>query len=96
LADLSAADANERASLRRELVEAGFDEVAITEQGLGKWKIALVHRGRDFDAAEALERMEELLAQFGLSLQENTLEMEISRTLTTASFLCFRNLPQSN
>jgi hypothetical protein len=96
LADLSAADEAGRAWLERELIAAGFDEVSITEQGLGKWRFELVHRGRDFGAEEALGRLEELLVQFGLVLQENTFEMEISRALTTASFLCFRDLPQSN
>ena len=93
VADISGADDAARTSLERELGAAGFDEVSITEQGIGKWKFDLVHRGHDFDASEALGRLDELLAEFGLILQENTVEMEISRTLTTASFLCLRDVP---
>lgn len=96
LADFTAADAHERASLGRELVEAGFEKVAIAEQGFGKWKFELVHRGGEHDGSEAFGRLDALLAQFSLVLQEATFEMEISRNLTTASFLCLRDLPQSN
>jgi hypothetical protein len=96
VADLSRADDVARTSLERELEAAGFDEVSITEQGIGKWKFELVHRSGDFDGSEAFGCLEALLTQFGLVLQENTFEMEISRNLTTASFLCFRDLPQRN
>ena len=93
LAAVNAADEIERASLEQELIEAGFDEVSITEQGIGKWKFDLVHRGHHDDVGEALGRLEELLVQFGLVQDQMSLVMEIDRSIVTASFLSFREMP---